>query len=222
MGTLVVYFAHRLNATHKRKRMSPSPRTKPGGGLPRGLETSTLREQALRRRCPPRKKCHIWYSLLPLASVAGFFPSWRWEDVEARIESAIRDSGGPRARCRIESTRILVKCPARYLFFLDHLSCSCEPARFHSSKVAFLSLPCTWDIMRFLQVVLVSLSATSAYAATATTTSARTSITGCHNHGSDIYCIDEDGEELQVSVTATPTTGIPAQYTGCHYHGTEL
>ncbi|KAJ5156457.1 hypothetical protein N7492_009260 [Penicillium capsulatum] len=76
--------------------------------------------------------------------------------------------------------------------------------------------------MRFLRVVLISLSATSAYAATATTTSARTSITGCHSHGSDIFCIDEDGQEVQVSATATPTTGVPAQYTGCHYHGTEM
>lgn len=76
--------------------------------------------------------------------------------------------------------------------------------------------------MRVFQAVLVSLSAASVFAASATTTAERTSVTGCHSHGSDIFCIKEDGEEVQVSATATPTTGIPAQYTGCHYHGTEM
>lgn len=103
------------------------------------------------------------------------------------------------------------------------LSCRCD---FLSVVVRLKKFPLFLSIfgaiMRVFQAVLVSLSAASVFAASATTTAERTSVTGCHSHGSDIFCIKEDGEEVQVSATATPTTGIPAQYTGCHYHGTEL
>ncbi|KAJ5834667.1 hypothetical protein N7447_000693 [Penicillium robsamsonii] len=68
---------------------------------------------------------------------------------------------------------------------------------------------------------LISLGISRVYAATATTSAQTSSITGCHSHGSSIYCIDGDGHEVLVSATSTPTTGIPAQYTGCHSHGSE-
>lgn len=58
-------------------------------------------------------------------------------------------------------------------------------------------------------------------AARATDSSADAAVTGCHNHGSDVYCIDGDGHEVSVSLTATPTGEIPAQYTGCHSHGSD-
>ena len=58
--------------------------------------------------------------------------------------------------------------------------------------------------------------------ATATQPSVHTaSVTGCHNHGADVFCINGSGEEVQVSLTGTPTGGIPAQYTGGHNHGSE-
>lgn len=57
--------------------------------------------------------------------------------------------------------------------------------------------------------------------ARATGSSADAAVTGCHNHGSDVYCIDGDGHEVSVSLTATPTGEIPAQYTGCHSHGSD-
>ncbi|KAJ5095919.1 hypothetical protein NUU61_005275 [Penicillium alfredii] len=75
--------------------------------------------------------------------------------------------------------------------------------------------------MLVLKSLLVSLSIAQVYAASPTTSGASTSITGCHNHGSDIFCIDGDGHEVAVSATATPTGGAPAQYTGCHSHGSE-
>ncbi|KAJ5090884.1 ZIP zinc transporter [Penicillium argentinense] len=75
--------------------------------------------------------------------------------------------------------------------------------------------------MRISESLLLFLSLAKAYAATATTTSNSSTITGCHSHGSEIYCIDGDGEEVLVSATSTPTGGIPAQYTGCHSHGSE-
>lgn len=64
--------------------------------------------------------------------------------------------------------------------------------------------------------------------ATATTTSVPASITssadsaaitGCHNHGDDVFCIESDGSEVQVSMESTPTGEMPAQFTGCHSHG---
>ncbi|KAJ5337813.1 hypothetical protein N7452_004541 [Penicillium brevicompactum] len=73
--------------------------------------------------------------------------------------------------------------------------------------------------MLILRPLLISLGVASAYAATATTSAQTSSVTGCHNHGSSIYCIKGDGQEVLVSASSTPTTGIPAQYTGCHTHG---
>ncbi|KAJ5500136.1 hypothetical protein N7453_009187 [Penicillium expansum] len=68
---------------------------------------------------------------------------------------------------------------------------------------------------------LISLGIARVHAATATTSAQTSSVTGCHTHGSSIYCIDGEGHEVLVSATSTPTTGVPAQYTGCHSHGSE-
>lgn len=35
------------------------------------------------------------------------------------------------------------------------------------------------------------------------------------------YCINGNGVEVLVSITATATGAAPAQYTGCHAHGDE-
>ncbi|KAJ5748705.1 uncharacterized protein N7511_010401 [Penicillium nucicola] len=75
--------------------------------------------------------------------------------------------------------------------------------------------------MLVLQSFLISLSIAGVYGQTATTTAQTSSVTGCHSHGSDIYCINGEGQEVLVSATSTPTTGVPAQYTGCHSHGRE-
>ncbi|CAG7973161.1 unnamed protein product [Penicillium nalgiovense] len=74
--------------------------------------------------------------------------------------------------------------------------------------------------MHLFRPFLISLGIASVYAATPTTSAQSSSVTGCHTHGSDIYCIDGDGKEVLVSATP-PATGVPAQYTGCHSHGTE-
>ncbi|CAG8888568.1 unnamed protein product [Penicillium egyptiacum] len=75
--------------------------------------------------------------------------------------------------------------------------------------------------MLIFRSFLISLGIARVYAATATTSAQSSSVTGCHTHGSDIYCIDGNGKEVLVSATSTPTTGVPAQYTGCHSHGSE-
>ncbi|KAJ5185002.1 hypothetical protein N7491_007130 [Penicillium cf. griseofulvum] len=75
--------------------------------------------------------------------------------------------------------------------------------------------------MLLFRPFLISLGITGVYAATPTISAQTSSVTGCHSHGSSIYCIDGDGHEVLVSATSTPTTGIPAQYTGCHSHGNE-
>ncbi|CAI7641889.1 unnamed protein product [Penicillium discolor] len=75
--------------------------------------------------------------------------------------------------------------------------------------------------MHISRPFLISLGIARVYAATATTSAQTSSVTGCHTHGSSIYCIDGDGHEVLVSATSTPTTGVPAQYTGCHSHGSE-
>ncbi|KAJ5389740.1 uncharacterized protein N7496_000808 [Penicillium cataractarum] len=75
--------------------------------------------------------------------------------------------------------------------------------------------------MYVLKAFVISLSAVKAFAATSTTDAAASSITGCHTHGSEIFCFDNDGHEVLVSATTTPTSGTPAQYTGCHSHGNE-
>ncbi|PVH14734.1 uncharacterized protein CXQ87_002881 [Candidozyma duobushaemuli] len=45
------------------------------------------------------------------------------------------------------------------------------------------------------------------------------SITGCHAHGSDYFCINTDGDEGQVS--PAPTGSGPSSYTSCHAHGAD-
>ncbi|KAL4781373.1 ZIP zinc transporter-domain-containing protein [Aspergillus varians] len=46
------------------------------------------------------------------------------------------------------------------------------------------------------------------------------SITGCHKHGDDVYCITESGDEVQVLLDTPPSGDPPSEYTGCHTHGT--
>ncbi|CAG8131559.1 unnamed protein product [Penicillium salamii] len=75
--------------------------------------------------------------------------------------------------------------------------------------------------MLVFKPLAISLGVAGAYAATATTSAQTSSVTGCHNHGSSIYCINGEGQEVLVSASSTPTTGVPAQYTGCHSHGSE-
>ncbi|OGE58595.1 hypothetical protein PENARI_c001G09645 [Penicillium arizonense] len=75
--------------------------------------------------------------------------------------------------------------------------------------------------MLIFRSFLISVGIAGVYGQTATTSAQTSSITGCHSHGSDIYCIDGDGHEVLVSATSTPTSGVPAQYTGCHSHGSE-
>ncbi|KAJ5437892.1 uncharacterized protein N7458_008890 [Penicillium daleae] len=73
--------------------------------------------------------------------------------------------------------------------------------------------------MSLLRSIVISLSAAKAFAATSTADATASSITGCHTHGSDIFCSNIEGHEVLVSVAATPMSGTPAQYTGCHSHG---
>ncbi|KAJ5944484.1 hypothetical protein N7516_004652 [Penicillium verrucosum] len=75
--------------------------------------------------------------------------------------------------------------------------------------------------MHIFRPFVISLGIARVYAATPTTSAQSSSVTGCHTHGSDIYCIDGNGHEVLVSASSTPTTGVPAQYTGCHSHGSE-
>lgn len=50
---------------------------------------------------------------------------------------------------------------------------------------------------------------------------AAASVTGCHFHGSDYFCINTDGEEGQISPAPTATGDAPSSYTGCHNHGAD-
>lgn len=61
----------------------------------------------------------------------------------------------------------------------------------------------------------------TAVAAASTMSGQTASVTGCHNHGADVFCMDGGGQEVQVSMSVTPTGGIPAQFTGCHSHGSD-
>lgn len=51
---------------------------------------------------------------------------------------------------------------------------------------------------------------------------AAASVTGCHFHGSDYFCINTDGQEGQVLPAPSATGDAPSSYTGCHNHGTDL
>ncbi|EHY59676.1 hypothetical protein ABEF92_008234 [Exophiala dermatitidis] len=66
-----------------------------------------------------------------------------------------------------------------------------------------------------------SSSVPASVTASATTSADTSAVTGCHNHGSDIYCINSSGEEVSISVFASTTGPPPAQYTGCHFHGSD-
>ncbi|KAH3007612.1 hypothetical protein KXV73_008399 [Aspergillus fumigatus] len=67
----------------------------------------------------------------------------------------------------------------------------------------------------------VPVTVAAAAAATTTSSADASAVTGCHSHGSDVFCIDGDGNEVQVILPSTPTGELPAQYTGCHSHGSE-
>ncbi|KAL4971021.1 putative ZIP Zinc transporter [Aspergillus stella-maris] len=45
------------------------------------------------------------------------------------------------------------------------------------------------------------------------------SITDCHKHGDDVYCITPDGGEVQVLLDNPPAGDPPSEYTDCHTHG---
>ncbi|KAL4951650.1 ZIP zinc transporter-domain-containing protein [Aspergillus filifer] len=45
------------------------------------------------------------------------------------------------------------------------------------------------------------------------------SITDCHKHGDDVYCITPDGSEVQVLLDNPPAGDPPSEYTDCHTHG---
>lgn len=51
---------------------------------------------------------------------------------------------------------------------------------------------------------------------------AAASVTGCHFHGSDFFCINTDGQEGQISPAPTATGDAPSSYTGCHNHGADI
>jgi len=75
-------------------------------------------------------------------------------------------------------------------------------------------------MVRIIALLLLSAMA-RAQTASSTSSGQSSAITGCHNHGDQVFCINGSGEEVQVSMTATPTGELPAQFTGCHAHGSE-
>lgn len=67
------------------------------------------------------------------------------------------------------------------------------------------------------------------------TTGLPSSYTGCHNHGSDTYCISPDGDEVQIVLaaeadgaeatgvtTAEPSASSVTAISECHTHGSSL
>lgn len=86
---------------------------------------------------------------------------------------------------------------------------------------AFLSSFWYFNMLAALLLVFADIMV-QAQTVPASTSSAHTSmITGCHSHGADVFCINGSGQEVQVSMSATPTGQPPAQFTGCHSHGTD-
>lgn len=79
--------------------------------------------------------------------------------------------------------------------------------------------------MRLLTVSVISLhAAASVLAQTASSTVPSTAvaqITGCHFHGEEYHCVDNNGNEGLVQPPPTVTSSAPASYTGCHTHGDE-
>ncbi|TGO48956.1 hypothetical protein BOTNAR_0451g00010 [Botryotinia narcissicola] len=49
-----------------------------------------------------------------------------------------------------------------------------------------------------------------------------TAITDCHQHDTTQYCVKGNGEEVQVSATATGSEALPTAYNGCHSHGSTM
>lgn len=45
------------------------------------------------------------------------------------------------------------------------------------------------------------------------------SITDCHKHSDDVYCITPSGTEVQVLLDNPPAGDPPEEYTDCHAHG---
>jgi zinc transporter 1/2/3 len=66
---------------------------------------------------------------------------------------------------------------------------------------------------------ITSPSTPASVSATTTSRAQTTAITDCHLHATNIFCVDGEGEEVQVQVTGTPTQEPPAEYTDCHSHG---
>lgn len=64
---------------------------------------------------------------------------------------------------------------------------------------------------------------TAAPTATATSHAAETfeSLTDCHMHSTDIYCMAGAAEYVVVDPEVTATQDLPAQYTSCHTHDAE-
>lgn len=46
-------------------------------------------------------------------------------------------------------------------------------------------------------------------------------VTGCHMHGSEQFCIDNEGNEGLIVPSPSNTQNDPSSYTGCHSHGSE-
>lgn len=77
-------------------------------------------------------------------------------------------------------------------------------------------------LLAFVAFGVQAQTALNTAVAAASTTSGQTAfVTGCQNHGADVFCMDGGGQEVQVSMSVTPTGGIPAHFTDCHSHGSD-
>ncbi|KAG5978808.1 hypothetical protein E4U55_005908 [Claviceps digitariae] len=63
---------------------------------------------------------------------------------------------------------------------------------------------------------------TTAFATVSSPALEITVVTGCHLHGSQLFCMGPGETEYLLQTTPTQTTDLPASYTGCHNHGSEL
>lgn len=186
------------------------PRERLGGGLPRGLGGSTLEEQETRKRSAPIKKTlfdgqgRSWQTARRVFRLASGTLGVRLSSMclHPRYQAAFLERiAGQQSKTILKTISFLGR--HSWLYF---------------TILAQGTVPCKMLILRSF---LISLGLAGVYGQTATTSAQTSSITGCHNHGSDIYCIDGNGHEVLVSATSTPTSGVPAQYTGCHSHGSE-
>ncbi|KAG6031337.1 hypothetical protein E4U41_007607 [Claviceps citrina] len=78
-------------------------------------------------------------------------------------------------------------------------------------------------LLAFVGVSAAQLLARQTAAPTTTASApAITAVTGCHLHGSQLFCMGPGETEYLVQTTPTQTTDLPSSYTGCHNHGSEL